>query len=79
MGLDQVWRDSHLFLWPFSGGGPTGSHLTVVAVADYMERSLTTDPYQYVPEVIGAILALFFLARIIRGGLLKFLQIGRVN
>ena len=50
-----------------------------MAVADYMERSLTTDTYQYVPEVIWAILALFFLARIIRGGLLKFLQIGRVN
>ena len=79
MGLDQVWRDPHLFLWPFSGGGPTGSHLTVVAVADYMERSLTTDPYQYVPEVIGAILVLFFLARIIRGGLRGFLQTGRMD
>lgn len=75
--LDSMWLYPGILYWPLYGWKfPTRPE------GNWVESSLgklLTDPYVYVPEVIGAVIAVYYIGKMIsKGSIRKFLKSGRL-
>lgn len=75
--LDSMWLYPGILYWPLYGWKfPTRPE------GNWVESSLgklLTDPYVYVPEIIGAVIAVYYIGRLIsKGSIREFLKYGRL-
>jgi membrane-bound metal-dependent hydrolase YbcI (DUF457 family) len=73
--LDQMWRTPQTLLWPIYGFAfPKGD------IANWLNNvllALYTDPAIYLPELIGAVILIWFLVLLVRKGhILSFIKSG---
>ncbi len=74
--LDGMWLFRGTFLWPAHGWGfPEGTSENWLS---HWMQSLLTDPYVYVPEIIGGIVIIFFALELaLQKKLLEFFITGK--
>jgi hypothetical protein len=74
--LDGMWLFPGTFLWPAYGWGfPEG---TLQNWLLHWMQSLLTDPYVYVPEIIGGMIIIFFVVKLtLQKRLLEFFITGK--
>ncbi|KZL92230.1 metal-dependent hydrolase [Clostridium magnum] len=75
--LDSMWLYPGILYWPVFGWRfPTRPE------GNWVESSLgklLTDPYVYLPEIIGAVIVAYYIGRLIlRGSIREFLRYGRL-
>lgn len=76
--FDQMWRNPHTLFWPVLGLAFEKKDLS--QWLDVTVNSLFTNPADYIPELVGAsILVWFFAGLIHRGRLLAFLKTGHTG
>jgi hypothetical protein len=77
--LDQMWLQPGIFLWPVYSI-PSGGNFGVADFEGYMAHSLTTDPSQFVPELLGLAIAIWFAKHLVeRRQVMAFLRMGRIS
>jgi inner membrane protein len=75
--LDQIWEMPVTLFWPFLGpitAGDTEGWFTSIW------ENLISEPWVYVPEIIGLLFTLYLAYRIIRGrGIIRFIINGNIG
>lgn len=56
LGLDSMWANPRVLLWPLRGMAIARGDMTLPAFLAHWRHSLGGDPGQYVPELAGAVL-----------------------
>lgn len=76
--LDQMWLKPSVLLWPLRSI-PSGGNFGMSEFEAYAVHSLTTDPSQFMPELLGLAIVSWIAWRVIgRQQVLAFLKTGRI-
>lgn len=80
--LDQMWRTPATLLWPFAGISfeRVSIDLTHVHWEPSMFYAPFLDPQVYIPEIVGAVILVWFAQSLVKGGkFCAFIKYGQVE
>jgi inner membrane protein len=75
--LDRIWEKPVTFLWPFRGG-LVGEEFE--GWSEFVREALIESPENYIPEIIGLIIVMFFAYRVVKDrSVIRFIKDGRIT